>query len=103
MESRTGRGCFNSLHSLRWNSSLSLRYLLLLRSKLKYKINNFFADILEHCNKQIKTILLIFNQRVFLSVCAEVNTFLKVIHFAQMLLPFIIDDRKHCISFNLRD
>jgi len=52
-------------------------------------------DAIHHVLEQREGFLLILDQRIFLAVAAQPDTFLEVIHRQQVIFPLVVDDIEH--------
>src|SRR5271166_3480601 len=52
-------------------------------------------DPVHHVLEQRERFFLVFDQRILLSVAAQSDTFLEVIHRQQMVFPLVVDDVEH--------
>src|SRR3989339_1401126 len=87
--------CFDNSPASRF--SFALKFFRSLGKEFETERNNFISNLIEQFNKKIKRFALVFQQRVFLTVCAQTDSFFEVIHFAEMFFPSVINNRKNGI------
>ena len=71
------------------------------REELEDKVQRFAVNHADHFNEHVEGFAFIFENRIFLSVRTEMDSFFKVVHLAQMFLPSDVDHLKHRQAFNI--
>src|SRR6185369_9188015 len=63
--------------------------------QVEERTNRAGIDSIEHLLEQIKTLFLILNQRIFLSVTDQPDALLQVVQREQVVFPLRVDDVEH--------
>src|SRR5439155_23095025 len=67
--------------------------------KVEERSNRAGVDAIEHLLKQVEALLLIFNQRIFLTVADQADALLEVIEREEVVFPLRVDNVEHDDAF----
>ena len=66
------------------------------REELEDHVERLDTDLVEELDEHVERLGLVLDDRVLLSVGAQVDPLLEVVHLAQVILPLVVHDREAC-------